>query len=333
MVSETYNYRVKKPRVTIAVALYNSEKYIGYFIDAILKQTFQDYELIFVVDHKTTDNTIQIINQRMESYNNVLVVIQEDDDGLGGARNLGIEKSNGDVIWFVDVDDYQYPCFLEEMIEIMDQNDADIVFCNHFQEKRSIIPAIPDLEYSVDTFSRNEALTKFADFPVYSWSRIQKKKIFSSGIAYFNNYRTMEDLEQTILSIMECNTICYYNKPLYVYYKNPSSASKRNRHYEAGVIEQTTRHCLQKVKEEMPDCLDSFSIAILKRLMRQMAFVEYTEYRHIYEESIAHEIIGNHTDRTLEMKIFEFSPALYYYSIFVFTHYIWDNHTGAWKKV
>ena len=323
-----------KPRVTIAVALYNSGKYVKTFIENISKQTFSDYELLFVVDHKTTDDTVDVIEQNKEAIKGShRIIMQDDEEGLGGARNIGIDHSSGEIIWFVDVDDYQYPSFLEEMIDIMDENDADIVFCNHYQELKKVVPTIPDVDFGVKKFSMAEVLENFSDFPVYSWSRIQKKRIFESGNAFFKPYKTMEDLEQTIMSIMECSVVCYYEKPLCVYYKTPNTASKRNRCYDASVVEQTARSVLPKVAEKSPGSLEQFRRRMLEYLMRQMAFVDYRTFKQAYRDTIAHEMIENEPRRTKEMKIFEFSGTLYYCLIFIYTHHIWDNYRGMWKKV
>ena len=318
--------------VTITVAVYNGSKHLEGCIASIASQTYRDFEVLFVVDSKTDDDSVEIIERLSVDLPSSRIVIQEDKDRLSGARNIGIKEAKGDIIWFLDVDDHPYPTFLEDLVRIMDENDADMVFCNHFQECDPIVPEIEDRDYGIEVYDGHSAVGRFSELPVYSWSRIQRASIFESGDAFFYNHGAAEDIEQTIRSLAVSDRVVYYGKPLYVYYKLGGSATQAHRGAEAESIENTARRMSEFVRERCPDQYDGFRRRMLERLMRQMAFVGYKEYKRVYSGSIAHEFLREIDDRTMEMRVFSMSKTLYYLILLPFTRKIWDGKTGPWGR-
>ncbi len=317
-------------KVTVAVAVYNGSTHIPGCIACLSEQVYRDFEVVFVVDSKTTDNSVELIEEGASSLPSCRVVIQNDSDRLGGARNIGIREASGELIWFLDVDDHPYPDFLSELVRIQGETGADIVFCNHIQLTERAVPPEPSGEFRVEVVSASDAVADFTRFPVYSWSRIQRRSIFESGDAFFINRPAAEDVEQTIRSLAVSDRVCYYGKPLYVYYKVGGSATNANRAKEARAMEDTARSTLDFVRSRCPESYDRFKARILERLMRQMAFVPYGEYKRVYEGSIAHQVLQDVDDRTMEMNVFSRSRSLYYLALYPFTHWIWDRRTGPW---
>ena len=317
-------------KVTVAVAVYNGSTHIPGCIACLSEQVYRDFEVVFVVDSKTTDNSVELIEEGASSLPSCRVVIQNDSDRLGGARNIGIREASGELIWFLDVDDHPYPDFLSELVRIQGKTGADIVFCNHIQLTERAVPPEPSGEFRVEVMSASDAVADFTRFPVYSWSRIQRRSIFESGDAFFINRPAAEDVEQTIRSLAVSDRVCYYGKPLYVYYKVGGSATNANRAKEARAMEDTARSTLDFVRSRCPESYDRFKVRILERLMRQMAFVPYGEYKRVYEGSIAHQVLQDVDDRTMEMNVFSRSRSLYYLALYPFTHWIWDRRTGPW---
>ena len=317
-------------KVTVAVAVYNGSTHIPGCIACLSEQVYRDFEVVFVVDSKTTDNSVELIEEGASSLPSCRVVIQNDSDRLGGARNIGIREASGELIWFLDVDDHPYPDFLSELVRIQGETGADIVFCNHIQLTERAVPPEPSGEFRVEVVSASDAVADFTRFPVYSWSRIQRRSIFESGDAFFINRPAAEDVEQTIRSLAVSDRVCYYGKPLYVYYKVGGSATNANRAKEARAMEDTARSTLDFVRSRCPESYDRFKVRILERLMRQMAFVPYGEYKRVYEGSIAHQVLQDVDDRTMEMNVFSRSRSSYYLALYPFTHWIWDRRTGSW---
>lgn len=96
-------------KYSVIIPLYNKEKYIERTLKSVLKQTFEDYEVI-VVDDGSTDNSLECA--RKIQSNKVKIVCQK-NAGVAIARNTGIENSSGEYIAFLDADDEWYPNYLE----------------------------------------------------------------------------------------------------------------------------------------------------------------------------------------------------------------------------
>lgn len=318
--------------VSISVAVYNGARYIPECIGCLAEQTYRDFEVIFVVDSKTTDDSVDVIKGCMGVLPEARVVIQTDGDRLAGARNIGVRESKGEVIWFLDVDDHPYPDFLSTLVPILIENDADIVFCNSLQLTSRTVPKEPEGHYDTTVMTAGEALRNMRRIPPYTWSHIQRRSIFDNEAAMFVPYPAIEDAEQTIMAVALSEKVCYCDKPLYVYYKITGSASSANRCKEAEVMEAIARRTLRFVSDNHPDSYPEFSVYMTERVMRTMTFGTYGVFRKVYGDSVAREVLASVRDRTIEMNVFLRSPLLYYMILYPFSHWLWDRKAGTWGR-
>lgn len=104
-------------KVTLIVPVYNQEKYIEKCIMSIENQTYKDIELI-IVDDGSEDNTNIICKKLAKKYNNIKLYTKK-NGGVSSARNFGLEKASGDIIGFVDGDDYLDINFVQDHITNM----------------------------------------------------------------------------------------------------------------------------------------------------------------------------------------------------------------------
>lgn len=115
------------PKVSVIIPCYNLGKYIEEAIDSVLKQTFQDFEIIIVNDGSTDSETISILNSLDYAKVNVLEIKNQ---GLANARNTGIKEAIGKYILPLDADDKIAPTYLEKSVKILDENkNIGIVYC------------------------------------------------------------------------------------------------------------------------------------------------------------------------------------------------------------
>ncbi len=105
------------PLVSVIISNYNYGRFIAQAIDSVLRQTYRNFELI-VVDDGSTDNSREII----ESYQGQLTAIFQENGGQGAAFNAGLAISKGDIICFLDSDDYYYQEKLAKVVAVFNQN-------------------------------------------------------------------------------------------------------------------------------------------------------------------------------------------------------------------
>ena len=112
-------------KISIIIPVYNVEQYIKNCLESVINQTYDNWEII-LIDDGSTDNSKAI-------YENIAIKkFKQTNKGVSAARNLGIEKAQGDYIVFLDADDWIEKNFLERMLEVIENEDADIVQCNFY---------------------------------------------------------------------------------------------------------------------------------------------------------------------------------------------------------
>jgi glycosyltransferase involved in cell wall biosynthesis len=113
------------PLVSIITPSYNRGWIIEQCIDSIKKQSYSNVEHI-VVDGSSSDNTITILENEDRKYN--LRWISEKDQGIYDAVNKGIKLAKGDIIAYLNTDDFYFPYTIETVVSIFNDTDADLVY-------------------------------------------------------------------------------------------------------------------------------------------------------------------------------------------------------------
>ncbi|RXM52031.1 MULTISPECIES: glycosyltransferase family 2 protein [unclassified Chryseobacterium] len=96
-------------RISVVIPVYNAEKYVSQAVDSVLQ--FDEVHEIILIEDQSPDNALQVCQQLAEKHEKVKLYQHPDkkNHGAGPSRNLGIEKSTGDFIAFLDADDYFLP--------------------------------------------------------------------------------------------------------------------------------------------------------------------------------------------------------------------------------
>lgn len=109
------------PLVSIVIPAYNAESFIQQTLSSVVRQTYQNLEVI-VVDDGSKDNTVKLVREFTQSDPRVSLISQS-NFGVSAARNLGIEKSTGEFIAFIDADDIYFPDAIAKLTNAMMQAD------------------------------------------------------------------------------------------------------------------------------------------------------------------------------------------------------------------
>jgi glycosyltransferase involved in cell wall biosynthesis len=114
------------PRVSVIIPAFNAEAHIGEALDSVVAQTYRDWEVV-VGDDGSTDGTIRIVTD----FGHRVAVVSAANAGPAAARNRAIAQSSGELLAFLDADDYWLPAFLEEQVALFDaSSSAGIVTCD-----------------------------------------------------------------------------------------------------------------------------------------------------------------------------------------------------------
>lgn len=113
-------------QVSIIMPVYNKEKYLEKSIRSVLNQSYKDFELI-IVDDGSTDNSFDI-SKKFQCQDSRITVIHTKNAGVSNARNVGLIKSTGQWIQFLDGDDYLDSDYLTNVSSLLNDNTLDIIF-------------------------------------------------------------------------------------------------------------------------------------------------------------------------------------------------------------
>ena len=118
-----------KKKISVIIPNYNYARYLDQAIQSVLKQTYNNLELI-VVNNGSTDNSLKVLGK----YENEIILIDQANLGQSGARNSGLSRAQGELIAFLDADDFWEPNKLESQIQLVNDS-TQLVYCGIMQFK------------------------------------------------------------------------------------------------------------------------------------------------------------------------------------------------------
>jgi glycosyltransferase involved in cell wall biosynthesis len=113
------------PKVSVIIAVYNTEEYLKQCLDSVCNQTLKGIEIICVNDG-SSDGSLSILEEYASKDKRIIVISQE-NQGAGAARNVGLEIAKGKYVAFVDSDDWVELNMLENLYARAEEANADIV--------------------------------------------------------------------------------------------------------------------------------------------------------------------------------------------------------------
>lgn len=202
-------------KFSIIVPVYNAEKYIGRCVSSILKQSYNDYEII-VVNDGSTDNTIEELNKFKDSK---IKIISIENSGVSNSRNIGLDLATGDIIGFVDADDYIDSELLEIVNRTFCTNDVQLVVCSFKGNDKKA----NEKKY----YTGHEMIYETIDgnlFKGFVWNKFFTAALINKNLIRFrNNIHMCEDMLFCLEYMQHIEKGIYIDRELYSYEISESS--------------------------------------------------------------------------------------------------------------
>ena len=115
-----------KDLISIIIPVYNVENYLHVCLNSVLKQTYQDFEII-CIDDASTDSSLEILKYFEKKDSRIKVLKNDSNKGQGYSRNRGLELAQGKYISFLDGDDWLSPDAFEILIQKAEQDNLDLL--------------------------------------------------------------------------------------------------------------------------------------------------------------------------------------------------------------
>ena len=170
--------------ISIIIPVYNVENYLDRCIKSVLSQTYSEIEIL-LVDDGSTDSSGELCDQ-YAGISTRVKVIHKENGGLSSARNAGMKAAAGNIISFIDSDDWIDSRFLEILYEELISNHAEIAGCRYIKTSEdnlldNTITVQNQKDFSRRIYSRDQAMSSLIRDSIKQvvWNKIYRKEIIA----------------------------------------------------------------------------------------------------------------------------------------------------------
>jgi glycosyltransferase involved in cell wall biosynthesis len=211
--------------LTVIVPVYNVKPYLSRCLDSIIHQACKTLEIILVNDG-STDGSGQICDEYAQKDKRI-VIIHKPNGGLSSARNAGLDIARGDLIGFIDSDDWIAPDTFGPILDHYAKTGADIILFGYYEATDTIIKKMPengfmDNNHVLTNIESVNFLIKNENIKDYVWNKIFTKSVFKDH--RFLPGRYFEDTHIMYSLFLSANRVAilgnHYN---YFYSQRPDS--------------------------------------------------------------------------------------------------------------
>lgn len=240
-------------KISIIVPIYNGDKYLSRCLNSLLSQTLKDIEIILINDG-SNDNSKCICEQFKQNNQNIKLINQE-NKGLGNARNTGIPYCNGEYVTFVDSDDYLNNKCLEILYELAKKYNSYLCFSNVKIVKKEIHKEIKN-NINYKQLSKQEAFNIFfranKEKDLHGVHGKLVKKELLNDFKFVEN-KINEDIPYTYEMIKKAKNIVFVDEELYYYFKNSNGISNKSFNIEKMDLLDIWDDIYKRVEKEFPE--------------------------------------------------------------------------------
>lgn len=291
-------------KVSIIVPIYNGAGYLSDFMEAVRNINYDDWEIIFVVDQRSSDGSVEAVFEIINANSSMKGIIQAERTGSGGARNLGLDVASGEYIGFFDIDDTPLPNYIHDMAGILDDTYSDVVFCNYSEGPVIKSDAVPELKF----MTPDEAILSVTagDMPGMPWGSMWRSDAIRNKRFIYGS--TAEDTDFIIRCLANTEKVVFYNHYLYIYNTRDMTGdprqnclSRAEKYYEL----------IKYLERELPDVADRYAETALMVQIRWGAKRGGDDFVEMMESDLLHKWQERCKCRTYELKVARSLPKLY----------------------
>lgn len=211
--------------ISVIIPVYNTRDYLDRCLDSITTQSEKDLEII-LVDDCSTDGSKEKLQAWADRDPRIRVIYKEKNSGVSNSRNLGLTSCKGDYITFVDSDDSLSADYLKNLLQAIEENDADIAFGRfrkiypdhkeEFAPKKengTILSSVEAAEYCIPPMGKEI-------FDGYIWDKLYRRSALikdGSWILFDETIRFTEDCLWLVNVLLNTGRSVIVNEAVYNY--------------------------------------------------------------------------------------------------------------------
>ncbi len=209
--------------LSIILPVYNSEKFLKKTLySCICKDKILNYEII-CIDDSSKDKSLQIIREFERKYQNIKLIENKKNVGVGSSRNLGIKKARGKYLILLDSDDIIEKKNLASLIDLLKNKNNDLLSANFkdFDEKEKNIFSFSTKKYLFEHLSKHQSIN-------YCFPFIYNRKFLNKHNLFFEKFRYAEDFIFITKVFCLMKNFQNFNKLLINHKFNPDGLSQKS---------------------------------------------------------------------------------------------------------
>lgn len=277
---------VKNPLVTIIIPIFNVEVYLNRCIDSVLQQTYQNIECL-LIDDGSTDNSSEICDEYAKKDSRIKV-IHKNNEGVSIARNIGLDKAQGQYICFLDGDDWYQDNLIETAVAEMSDSDVPLLMWGiNYYDGNSVYKQIENEK----DFVVIEQLSVFPEWYNSPWTKFIKKSFLDEYNIRFPEHISMaEDMYFSYLCLSHLPKIRFISNSFYNYFYCRKDSACNKIDYKKILDEINSINLLQaRLDKDLPivfyNSLYERKINAKKKLFYQIKTIGNVNYfRNLYPE-------------------------------------------------
>lgn len=211
------------PKISVVIPVYNVEEFLSACLDSIINQTYKNLEIICIEDC-STDNSAQILKEYKQKDSRIKIIYNKENKGLSAVRNIGIDNSNGEYIYFIDSDDWIDNDYIENLVNAAVDNNAEIVVNTNVTRifNNNEIPHLGHKTYNDLENAFIDAPTAIQNIIWNTWTHLWKRGFLERAKARFPEGELIEDIYFQIITYLQTDKIYVIRKGQYhhLYNKN-----------------------------------------------------------------------------------------------------------------
>ena len=218
---------MRNPLISVIVPIYNVKPYLERCLNSIISQTYRNLDII-LVDDGSTDGSSEICDI-YRAKDSRIMVIHKQNGGPSDARNYGLEKAKGDLISFIDSDDWIDLDLYEILIQVYLENNSDIIIFGLFyvSDTLELSKSLSLNSYSNKSISKEDAINLLIEDNLiknYICNKLYTKKVFNN--IEFPYGKLFEDIHVMHKLFLNSNIIFLLDSYKYYYYFRTTSITK-----------------------------------------------------------------------------------------------------------
>lgn len=219
--------------ISLIIPCYNVEQYISQCLESILAQSHPHLEIICINDG-STDRTLELL-QKYAAQNPKVILLSQQNQGIAAARNVGLAKASGDLVMFIDGDDWLDNNAVSVLLSKYE--DEDLIVFSYSREFKSgslrkdlyldgAYPATYIQRRLLGPLNEEKSNVDSLDSLAPVWGKIYKKNVLPKHLNFKDLHviGTWEDGFFNIEILNNCKQVLVVNKPLYHYRKSNTAS-------------------------------------------------------------------------------------------------------------